>query len=212
MKSLMPVLKLIPMLAVMLALAPLPAVQGADGKGGKAKKTQSGKAQPAPKPAADPADAIDSMCKMIPEGRRNLKVHYPGFDNDRPSSLIVAAAMTRINPQEMFAEKLRIDLFGKEDKDNMRVDLKTGTYHLDTKMLVSDERSHVSRADFKVDGDSMEFDMTSSQGKMIRNVRMVIYDTSSFTSSTSAKTEQPRADDKSAAPATAKEPSPPPGK
>ncbi|MDB6117876.1 MAG: hypothetical protein JWO08_1657 [Verrucomicrobiaceae bacterium] len=210
----MPVFKFIPFLAVMLALAPLPVVHGADTKSGKTKKEKgqaTAKTQSAAK-ATDPSDAIDSMCKMIPEGRRNLKVHYPGFENGRPSSLIAAAAMTRVNPQEMFAEKLRIDLFGKEAKDNMRVDLKTGTYHLDTKMLVSDERSHVTRADFKVDGDSMEFDMTSSQGKMIGNVRMVIYDTSSFTSSTSEKTEQAKADDKTAAPATDNEPSPPPGK
>lgn len=202
----MPVLKLLPLLAAVLAFCLQPAAQGADAKPAKEKKEQPAK------PAADPSDAIDSMCKMIPEGRRNLKVHYPGFDNGRPSSLVTAAAMTRVNPQEMFAEKLRIDLFGKETKDNMRVDMKTGTYHLDTKLLTSEERSHVSRTDFRVDGDSMEFDMTSSQGKMIGNVRMVIYDTSSFTSpktDTAEKPETPKTGEQPATPAPVKEPTPP---
>jgi hypothetical protein len=28
------------------------------------------------------------MCQMIPEGRRNLKVRYPGFQGGKPSSLV----------------------------------------------------------------------------------------------------------------------------
>ncbi len=212
-----PVLRLCALFAIAFALPSL-AVRAADDnkKGGK------GQAKP-----ADSNDAIDSICKMIPEGLRNLKVNYPGFQNGQPSSLVTAAAMTRVNPQEMFAEKLRIDLYGKEPKDNLRVDLKTGTYHMDTKMLVSQERSHVSRSDFRIDGDSMEFDMTASQGKMIGNVRMVIYDTSTFnkpapdSKTEPAKTETAKAEEQPAAaspaaaataPASAKEPTPPPGK
>ena len=194
----MPV-KLLALLATVLAMLLSAASRADDAK--------DSKDQPAAK--QDASDAIDSMCKMIPEGRRNLKVHYPGFDNGRPSSLVTAAAMTRVNPHEMFAEKLRIDLYGKEPKDNMRVDLKTGTYHLNTKMLTSEERSHVSRSDFRVDGDAMEFDMGSSQGKMIGNVRMVIYDTSSFNNSPKPdKTEPSKEGDKPAPQAPAKEPSP----
>ncbi|MDB6139781.1 MAG: hypothetical protein JWO94_2853 [Verrucomicrobiaceae bacterium] len=202
----MPVPNLSPILAVVLAFLPLFAVQGGEAK----PAAKDAKADPAVKP--DASDAIDSMCKMIPEGRRNLKVHYPGFDSGRASSLVTALAMTRVNPQEMFAEKLRIDLYGKEAKDNMRVDLKTGTYHMDTKMLISNDRSHVSRSDFKIDGDGMEFDMTSSQGKMIGNVKMVIYDSSSFSAQKADKPEQPQTVEQPATPAPAKEPSPPPGK
>ena len=197
-------LELLPiLLAGLVALYPA-ANHAADGKNSKGKDQQPAKAGDAS------SDAIDSMCKMIPEGRRNLKVHYPGFDKGRPSSLVTAAAMTRVNPQEMFAEKLRIDLYGKEEKDNMRVDLKTGTYHMDTKLLTSNEHSRVSRADFKIDGDAMEFDMGSSQGKMIGNVRMVIYDSSSFNSQKTDKPEPSPADEKPATtPAPAKEPQPP---
>ena len=202
MKSPARVFKFLPVLALLLTLLPC-AVSRTEEAKSSTNKTEK---KEAAKPANDPAQAIDSMCQMIPEGRRNLKVHYPGFDNGRPSSLITAAAMTRVNPQEMFAEKLRIDLYGKEEKENMRVDLKTGSYHMDTKMLTSNERSHVSRADFKVDGDAMEFDMGSSQGKMIGNVRMVIYDASTFTK----KNDTPADPTATSAPApTAKEPTPP---
>jgi hypothetical protein len=206
--------RLCAIVAVALALPSL-VVCAADEGGKKGGKGQA-------KPPADSNDAIDSICKMIPEGLRNLKVNYPGFQGGQPSSLVTAAAMTRVNPQEMFAEKLRIDLYGKEPKDTMRVDLKTGTYHMDTKMLVSQERSHVSRSDFRIDGDGMEFDMTSNQGKMIGNVRMVIYDSSTFNkpatdSKTDPKPESAKAGEQPAAAASAPvnpapEPTPPPGK
>jgi hypothetical protein len=152
---------------------------------------------PAPAPQAGGAgDAIDSMCKMIPEGKKNLKVHIPGFDSTgRTSSLVTAATMTRVNPQELFCEIMRIDLYSKEPKDNVRIDLKTGTYHMDNKLLTSNERSKVSRSDFQIEGDSMQFDTVNSQGRMTGNVQMIIYDTSSF----SAKKT----------PAPAKEPTPP---
>ena len=203
----MPAFNRLYLLAAVLALA-----SSLDGLAADGPTPAAPPASVAAKPAAkqDSSEAIDSMCKMIPEGRRNLKVHYPGFDNGRPSSLVTAGAMTRVNPQEMFAEKLRIDLYGKEQKDNMRVDLKTGTYHMDSKLLTSNERSHVTRSDFKIDGDGMEFDMTSSQGKMIGNVRMVIYDTSSFIKKdeSSAESKAPTSKDSSTT-ATAKEPTPP---
>lgn len=202
-----PVPRLCAFLVVALAFSSV-AVRAADDgkKGGKSQGKST---------SNDSTEAIDSICKMIPEGLRNLKVNYPGFQNGQPSSLVTAAAMTRVNPQEMFAEKLRIDLYGKEPKDTMRVDLKTGTYHMDTKMLVSKERSRVSRSDFRIDGDSMEFDMTANQGKMTGNVRMVIYDTSTFGKpAQDPKAEPAKAAEQpsSTANASDKEPTPPPGK
>ena len=138
--------------------------------------------------AGGPGDTIDSMCKMIPEGRKNLKVRIPGFDSTgRTSSLVTAATMTRVNPHELFSEVMRIDLYSKEPKDNVRIDLKTGTYHMDNKMLTSNDRSKVSRSDFQIEGDSMEFDTVNSQGRMTGNVQMIIHDSSSFSAKKSGE-------------------------
>ncbi len=161
----------------------------------------SGQAQAQPA-AGTPGDSIDSMCKMIPEGKRNLKVRIPGFEaTGRLSSMVNAAAMTRVNGQEMFSENMKIELFSKDGpKENMRIDLLTSTYHMDNKLLTSNERSRVSRSDFQMEGDSMEYDTVNSQGRMTGHVEVIIFDTASFGKKTNEPAKEP-----------AKQP-PPPGK
>ncbi len=138
------------------------------------------KGKAAPVAPATPASALDNMMTMIPEGLRNLKVRIPGFEQGRASSLVIADAMTRQGASNLFAEGLTIHIYAENPKENLRVDMKSATYHMDTKMLTSDERSKVSRADFQIEGDSMTFDTTTSQGSMKGHVHMVIFDTAGF--------------------------------
>jgi len=126
------------------------------------------------------ATGFDTIGSMIPEGMKNLKVRIPGFEAGRNTSLIVAKSMTRVNPQELFAEEMVIHLYQEDAKGNVQVDLRTGTYHMDTKLLTSQQRSKVSRSDFQIEGDTMVFDTTTSQGKMTGRVHMIIYDSSSM--------------------------------
>ena len=126
------------------------------------------------------ATGFDTIGSMIPEGVKNLKVRIPGFEAGRITSLIFAKSMTRVNPQELFAEEMVIHLYQEDKKGNVQVDLRTGTYHMDTKLLTSQQRSKVSRSDFQIEGDTMVFDTTTSQGKMTGRVHMIIYDSSSM--------------------------------
>lgn len=146
------------------------------------------------------SSGFDTIGSMIPEGIKNLKVRIPGFDAGRNTSLITAKAMTRVNPQEIFAEEMTIFLFHEQEKDNVRVDLRTGTYHMDSKLLTSNQRSKVTRSDFQIEGDTMVFDTTTSQGKMAGRVHMTIYDSSSL----APKPAQPVPDTAKAEPQTKK--------
>lgn len=130
--------------------------------------------------AIETNSGFDTIGSMIPEGIKNLKVRIPGFEAGRNTSLITAKSMTRVNPQEIFAEEMTIYLYHEQEKDNVRVDLRTGTYHMDTKLLTSQERSKVTRSDFQIEGDTMVFDTTTSQGKMAGRVHMTIYDSGSL--------------------------------
>ena len=132
---------------------------------------------------------LESIGALIPEGLKNVKVKIPGFTEGRPSSLITAETMTRVNANELFCEGVIIHLYGKTPKDNMRVDLKTATYHLDTKMLVSNDRSKVARTDFTVEGDSVVYDTTTSSGVMKGHVHMVIHNASRMAPKPEAKPE-----------------------
>lgn len=143
-------------------------------------KTKAGRAPPgapgeAPQgPLAN--NGLKAFGEMIPLGRRSRGVRIPSFDEGRPTSVISAGSLIRVDDNRLFAEKLIIDLFGQKPEEDVRVDLKTGTYNMDHQILSSTERSRVSRSDFQIEGDGMVFDTKTSQGKMVGNVEMIIYD------------------------------------
>lgn len=147
-----------------------------DVEGSKNPKKSKGKEE-----QTDKADAANSGLKnfgqMIPQGSRSRGVRIPAFDGEgKPSSLIVADAMTRLDDLQLFGEKMTIHVYAEKKEEDMRIDLKTGTYNMDQQILSSTERSRVSRSDFQIEGDSMVYDTKTGQGKMVGNVEMVIFD------------------------------------
>ncbi len=161
-------------------------------------KTPKAQKSKADTKAAAPADeGMGSIGNMIPEGMKNLKVRIPSFTEGRATSLIIADAMTRTDAQHLFAEGMTIKMFGATPKEDLRVELKTAIFQIDSKVLTSNERSRVSRSDFELEGDTMTFDTGKSQGKMVGRVQMIIYDTNQFSQAKPA-------------PATASSPAPPP--
>ncbi len=136
---------------------------------------------------ADDAQGLGAFGMLLPLGQKNLDIKIPSFKEGLPSSLIRAGSMTRIDDEFMEMEKLDIRLFGENREKDVRVQLVTGEYHMPTQLLSSDKRSRISRTDFQLEGDTMIFDTKTQQGKMIGNVEMVIFDSSSFTGSPNTK-------------------------
>lgn len=141
--------------------------------------------------ASGTSDAMDSAIKSIPLNARNLDVRIPGFDKNRRTSRVAAAAMTRVSDTELHGEGVTIDLFGKEPKDHMLVEMHTCIYRIDTKMLSSDERSKITRSDFTLEGDTMTFDTVASHAVLKGHVHMVIRDSSSLSSRKDGKATVP---------------------
>jgi hypothetical protein len=154
----------------------------------KAAKGKKGEKIVAPDPGLAAEDGLGSMGDMIPQGMRNLQVRIPGFQQGRQSSLITADAVTKQTEKTLFAERMAIHMYSVKPEENVRVDLRTATYDLDTKVLSSQDRSRVSRSDFQLEGDSMVFDTITSQGKMKGRVEMIIFDANSLKKSTAQPT------------------------
>ena len=127
------------------------------------------------------AQGLGPFGRMLPVGQRNLDVKIPSFRDGRPNSLMRAGSMTRLDEDNMAIEKMDIRMFGPTKDRDVRVQLKTATYHMPSATLSSEQRSRISREDFQMEGDSMVFDTKTQQGKMTGNVRMVIFDTEGFT-------------------------------
>jgi lipopolysaccharide assembly outer membrane protein LptD (OstA) len=60
-------------------------------------------------------------------------------------------------------------------KPSAKVELKTSVMNMDTNIIVSHEPVVVSREDFRLTGDSMEFNTKTREGRVIGNVRLIIY-------------------------------------
>lgn len=147
------------------------------GAGSKTSDSKESDSKTAESKEAGAANAgLRSVGEMIPLGSRSRGVRLPAFDNGKPSSLIVAAAMTRVDDSHLFAEKMTIEVYGETDADDLNIRVRTGTYDMDEQILSSTERSRVSRSDFQIEGDGMVFDTKTSQGKMVGNVEMIIFD------------------------------------
>ncbi|HSI64870.1 MAG TPA: hypothetical protein VLE43_17210 [Candidatus Saccharimonadia bacterium] len=133
-------------------------------------------------PPAAPTQGLIPFGKMLPIGKEHEGLEIPSFKNGAPSSTVRAASMTRLDDENMFLKKMDIRMFGPptETEKDMRVQLKTATYHMPSNVIASEERSRISRADFDLQGDSLVFDTATGQGKMVGNVTMILHDSSSF--------------------------------
>jgi|GEM_PF-1367683 hypothetical protein len=140
-------------------------------------------------PLAQARTGLSSFGKNMPAGLKNVGVTIPGFSKGRPSSLVLADSVTRIDENRLIAENMTIQMFAEDPRENVTVDLKSATYHMTNQVLRSPTRSKVSRSDFELEGDSLVFDTLTSQGKMVGNVRMVIYDADMLKPPSERKTE-----------------------
>ena len=158
-----------------------PKPQGkADPKKDAATPDKKGTQQLVEQKSDDTAKGLGAMGSILPIGQKNLDARMPSFRDGKPSSLVEAGSMTRMDEDHMVMEKVHIRLYGAKQEDDLHVQLHSGAYDMNTQVLDSNERSRVSRNDFQLEGDSMVFDTRTQQGKMVGHVHMIIYDAESL--------------------------------
>jgi hypothetical protein len=60
-------------------------------------------------------------------------------------------------------------------KPSAKIELRTSVLNMDTNIIISHDPVIVSREDFRLTGDAMEFNTKTRQGRVIGNVRLIIY-------------------------------------
>ena len=126
---------------------------------------------------------MGAFLQMVPLGTVNKGAVIPAFDSTgRRTSLITADVIRRVDDVRIYAEKLVVQMFNADPKNDMRIDLRTAFYQMAGQggILRSTERSRVTRADFQIEGDSLIFDTAKNQGSMTGNIHMVIFDSGSL--------------------------------
>ncbi len=142
------------------------------GKGRKKKALSSASA------SASPGE--QSLTNIpLPIGHEAKGLVLPDFDKDgHLVGKFEAGTARRIDQQHVGFQNLKITTFTPANGVDLQIDMQTSVFDLDTRILASQDRATIKRADFNVVGDTVQFDTNTRTGRLIGHVKMVITDQS----------------------------------
>jgi hypothetical protein len=86
-----------------------------------------------------------------------------------------AATAARIDENHVRFTDLKMVTFDEKEKPDFNVEMARAILNLETRVIDSEQRTKLKRADFEIAGDTMEFNTMTHQGTMTGNVRMTIF-------------------------------------
>ena len=115
----------------------------------------------------------------LPVGHEAKGLVLPDFDGEgRLRGRFEAGTAHRIDQEHVGFQHLKITTYTPESQPDLQIDMQTSVLDLKTRVLSSQERTTIQRADFNIAGDSVQFDTNTRTGRLIGNVKMVITDRS----------------------------------
>lgn len=125
-------------------------------------------------PSATPGE--QSLTNIpLPIGHEAKGLVLPDFDLEgHLRGRFEAESAKRLDEVHIGFHALKITTYTPESQPDMTIELSESILNLKTRILSSNERSTIKRADFDIVGDSVEFDTDTRVGKLVGNVKMVI--------------------------------------
>src|SRR5438067_4976835 len=118
----------------------------------------------------------------LPIGHEAKGLVLPDFDGEgHLRGRFEAGTAHRIDQEHVGFERLKITTYTPENQPDLQIDMHTSVLDLKTRVLSSQERTTIHRADFNIAGDSVYFDTNTRTARLIGNVQMVITDQSHLT-------------------------------
>src|SRR5712692_1196122 len=135
---------------------------------------------PSATPSASPGE--QSLTNIpLPIGHEAKGLVLPDFDLEgHLRGRFEAMSARRIDEEHVGFHVLKITTYTPENRPDLTIEMSESVLDLKTRILTSKERTTITRADFNIVGDSVQFDTNTHTGKMIGNVKMVITDQSHF--------------------------------
>src|SRR5207245_3218438 len=157
---------LLSILSLSLLISTGPAL--ANPKGGK--KSKGATATPSASPGEQGLTNIP-----LPIGHEAKGLVFPDFDAEgHLRGRFEAGTAHRIDQEHIGFQQLKITTYTPDNQPDLQVDMPTSVLDLKTRILSSQERTTIQRADFNIVGDSVQFDTNTRTGRLIGNVKMVI--------------------------------------
>lgn len=151
---------------------------------------------PAPAPddsAAEPNSQAIAALDILPIGEESRGVVLPDYDaQGNLTSLLKARSAVRTSQTEITLEAMRLTLSQPAPRSGLLLDLPAARFDLSTSMLFGLRDVRVSRDDFVLTGDTLEFDTKNRRGVLRGSIRMVLRNNTALTApATSRPTPAP---------------------
>src|SRR5207237_3784860 len=118
----------------------------------------------------------------LPIGRESKGLVFSDFDAEgHLRGRFEAGTAHRIDQEHIGFQQLKITTYTPDNQPDLQVDMPTSVLDLKTRILSSQERTTIQRADFNIVGDSVQFDTNTRTGRLIGNVKIAISSTSHLT-------------------------------
>src|SRR5215475_2980217 len=132
-------------------------------------QSKGGKGKPRAKAAPSVSPAEQSLTNIpLPIGHKAKGLVLPDFDGEgHLRGRFEAGTAHRIDQEHVGFEHLKITTYTPENQADLQIDMHTSVLDLKTRILSSQERTTIHRADFNIAGDSVYFDTNTRTGRLI---------------------------------------------
>jgi hypothetical protein len=115
----------------------------------------------------------------LPIGHEAKGLVLPDYDAEgRLQARFEAATAKRVDDERIVFTGLKMTTYVVEtNTPDLSIDVPAAALNITTRVVTSDQRTTVARADFSIAGDTMRFDTVAREGRLMGNVKMVINDT-----------------------------------
>jgi hypothetical protein len=135
--------------------------------------TASLQAQNAPAPAT--LSSQESEFDLpVPMGMPVNGIKIPQYDEDGKLLMLLEAGVAKkVDDKQVEMESLKLEALDGEGR-KIFVELPQALFNLETRILTGENSAKISREDFEITGDSIEFNTKTRFGTLRGNVKMVI--------------------------------------
>lgn len=125
------------------------------------------------KPTPPPTSDLTAI--PLPIGHEAKGLVLPNFDEQgKLTAKLEAGAAKRLDANHVLFTSLKLTTFTGESQPDLAIEMLDSVFDLKTRVVTSQHRATIKRADFDISGDAVEFDTVARHGKLVGNVKMVI--------------------------------------
>ncbi len=139
---------------------------------------------------ATPQKGKFNIGAMMVEGHPSHVVKIPYWDaQGKLSANYLIGEVEKIDADNAKLSDMKVETFDEKGAPDMSMDIPNSIFNLSSHILVSHTPVTISRHDFTISGDSVEFNVDTKEGTLVGHVHMSVYDLNAAADPTSDDAE-----------------------